>query len=187
MDIQQAVKFIDKHQRASKSKETALQLVQKLWNQLDLSTSDVRSLAKGALSQKYSAFKTSGQPIARQPEYTPYRRSQSEQPREVDVEIGKLPEKSISVEVKILYDTTYDVGGQRKAFIDFTLHDLRYKMDDYEQQIEGHTRHFKVMKYARERLAKLGKNAVSELAQGEQTILAQKLKAAKNGSFEEAA
>ena len=97
---------------------------------------------------------------------------------EFETKVKKRPVKVIDVEVRVLYDTKYDVMGKRKSFVEFTIHDLNFSINRYQKQIDGHQRHLEVMKYTKERLTKLGKKSVSELAQGEQNILARKLKAA---------
>lgn len=190
MNINQAIKFTDAHEKAAKTRLPSIKLVRALWSNFHLSETDIIFLAQQELANKYSAFKTGGSVLASQPAYNPpplRSSSQSErEPETIRVSIEKEPERTIRIEVRILHETDYDVDGHRKAFIDFTLYDLRYKMDRYGQQIDGNTRYFSLMKYTRERLAKLGKNSISELPHKEQEIIAKKLQAAQDGNPVEA-
>lgn len=194
MSIQEAVKAVYKQQKSTGG--SAIGVVRKLWAKLSLSDSDIETLAQQALAGRVSAFATGGH-LADKEESTssyrePYRpppqtNSPSEPRIHTSVVIERPPVKVIDVTVSVLYNTNYDINGHRKAFIEFTLSDLNYSINRYGQQIEGHQRHLAVMQYTKERLNKLGKKSVSELAQGEQTILARKLKAAVNGQQEAAA
>lgn len=196
MSIQEAVKAVYKQQKSTGG--SAIGVVRKLWAKLSLSDSDLETLAQQALAGRVSAFATGGHLADKEESATPFRQfltesyhppvsSPSEPRATASVTVERTPVKIIDVTVSILYNTNYDINGRRKAFIEFTLSDLNYSITRYGQQIEGHQRHLAVMQYTKERLNKLGKRSVSELAQGEQTILARKLKAAVNGQQEAAA
>src|SRR5439155_1272843 len=137
---------------------SAIGLVRKLWSSLSLSDSDITTLAQQSLASRVSAFHTGPKDVEEnyQP---PYRepssnRSESEPRIIADVVKEHVPEQILNVEVRVLHTTNYDINGHRKPFILFTVYDARYSMDRYQQQIEGHTRHFKLMKFTRELLAK---------------------------------
>src|SRR5882724_1456183 len=153
MSISQAIRTVVKAQKTGGS---AIGLVRKLWSNLPLSDSDIETLAQQALANRVSAFHTGPKEIEDERSYQPlYRepsssRSESEPHSRIAVTVLEDPTqtRTIDISIRVLHTTNYDINGRRKSFIEFTLYDLRYTMDRYQQQIEGHTRHFKVMKDA---------------------------------------
>lgn len=193
MSIAKAISFIVKS--SQNTDQSAISLVRKFWSKLSLSDFEVESLAQQALANRVSQVlvgKARPEPVeipSRSADswgsYSPAPKEQSET-IEFDAVVTKTPIKTIDVSVRILYETGYDIRGKRKSFVEFTIYDLNYSISRYQQQIDGHTRHLQVMEYTKERLTKLGKKSVSELAPGEQSILARKLKAAINRNAEAA-
>jgi len=181
LSIPQSVNYILKNAR--NSDEAAIKLVRKFWDDLSLSDSDIKTLAQQALASHLSSVmvgKRRPEPESRVERIPARSYTEPIASYTGSISIERPKEETIDIEISVLH-ASYDINGRRKKFITFTVFDLNYTINRYEQQIEGHRRHLQVMEYAKERLTKLGKKSISELARGEQTILARKLQAAVDG------
>jgi len=133
MSIDTAVQLIVKESK--KTGETSAILARRLWDKFFLSDSDIKALAQKSLADKASAFMTGKRPSFEEEHLAPYARPVEEippstysrpghvEPRSPSITIypeikqEKRPDIILSLDVKVLHITSYDVGGKRKAFI----------------------------------------------------------------------
>lgn len=160
-------------------------IVRARFRSLVLSPDDIEALAAEALSSRVNTLLTSGTFTATHPPTSvsiPISVRYSASPAAIrdgkpESTVEPPPPIKISVDVIILHQTLLEVNGTRKPIIDFGLSDLRYILKKYGAEINGYTAKSEVFRYTVGRLETLGKTKVSQLAQGEQTIIARKWKA----------
>lgn len=182
MNIQQAIDFVVKFQKTSKTDRSITRLVRDLWGKLGLSQKELEILAQQALATRISTHLTGGKDETEyptQPEYAAPKLPSSIANKEIVVSKDPVQVKTVALDIRILYNTNYDVAGKRKPFANFTVYDLDWTINRYAQQVDGHQRHLEFMRETKARLLQLGKKSISELATGEQTILARKFSALK--------
>lgn len=96
--------------------------------------------------------------------------------------VGQPSSTPVSVSVTILHDTVLStLDGARKALVHFTVADCYFCIGRLEAQSDGLKRQSAVLAYISERLRVLGKKEVSQLATGEQSIIARKWASVRAG------
>lgn len=175
--IQDAVDTIVKYVRNT-GKQRA-DAVKELWDSLgDFSEDEARVLMQQALSARAGAVLTN--PFRSVAAIDDSERIESYVERGADVTVCVQPYRHFTMErhevtCQILYDTVYLVNGVSKPFATFTLSEAGEKAAQYRRVEASMDRHARLWEYVHERLTKLKKIKVEDLAEGEQTKIARML------------
>ena len=182
MNIDKAVQFIA--EKVYQTGHPTSGTVRQLFSSLGLTESDLDILAMEGLSGRVNSLLVSGGFESANPKPQQVIIETHFEPTVADKAAGRTqPSRiqpapiKISVDVEILHNTLLQVHGVRKPIIEFTSRDLDYMLRLYGAEIKGYSARTEVFEYAQSRLKTLKKTRISDLANGEQTILARKWKA----------
>ncbi len=182
MNIEKAIQMIA--EKVYQTGHATSGTVRQMFSSLRLTDSDLEVLAMEGLSSRVNSLLVSGNFESTNPKLPQVVIKTYFEPSPADRAAGRTQPTSappaplkISVDVEILHSTLLQVHGIRKPIIEFTSRDLDYMLKLYGAEIRGYSARAEVFEYAQKRLKTLGKTRISDLANGEQTILARKWKA----------
>lgn len=175
--IRQAINHI------KRTSETTPQVVSQLWSQFPLSEEDVQTLAMEGLVVRIGNVRRNPNLLEDEQTVTgsfgrisiPEIISSKPEGRFVHVQVTRTKE------TRILHDTMLTINNANVALIDFTARDCSLYIRSQSKIVDGLERHIEVAEYIRDRLTTLNKKKVSDLAVGEQHIIAQKWRALAKG------
>ena len=184
MTIENAVQAIA--EKVYQTGRTTSGTVRQMFSSFRFTEGDLEVLAMEGLASRVNSLLVSGQFESANPKPQQVIIETVFEPTAADKAAGRTtPTKKqpapikISVDVAILHKTILQVHDVRKPIIEFTKRDLDYMLRLYGAEIQGYGARAEVFEYAKTRLETLGKTRISDLAVGEQTILARKWKATK--------
>jgi hypothetical protein len=170
---------------------SASDAVKALWPSLGLDEVDIESLAMSALSARAGQLATSGKPVIDlEPTRSRVVDDIPEQGYSVPVQfrstertvaITRTPVNVVERAVLVLHHAQYNINGKSVKLVDFGPYHLSRLEESAANNGNGFHRLAEFCQLTRERLAKLKKNSIRDLAQGEQEKIARNFWDIKNG------